>query len=67
MQPYIVPEDRDELVKLLLSAAPRPGIRVLASGRHVIMDIDVQGARDIRRAYPKAVSIFGRIGEYQTK
>lgn len=30
----------------------------LADGRDVVLDIDVQGARDIRRAYPKAVSIF---------
>jgi guanylate kinase len=30
----------------------------LAGGEDVVLDIDVQGARDIRRAYPKAVSIF---------
>jgi guanylate kinase len=30
----------------------------LARGEDVVLDIDVQGARDIRRAYPKAVSIF---------
>jgi guanylate kinase len=30
----------------------------LASGEDVILDIDVQGARDIRRAYPEAVTIF---------
>jgi len=30
----------------------------LAAGEDVVLDIDVQGARDIRRAYAKAVSIF---------
>lgn len=30
----------------------------LAAGQDVILDIDVQGARDIRRAAPDAVSIF---------
>lgn len=33
-------------------------LRRLARGKDVVLDIDVQGARDIRRAYPKAVSIF---------
>lgn len=32
--------------------------RVLASGRHVIMDIDVQGARQFVEAYPQSVLIF---------
>lgn len=32
--------------------------RVLSSGRHVIMDIDVQGARQIRDSFANAVSIF---------
>lgn len=30
----------------------------LVRGEDVVLDIDVQGARDIRRGYPKAVSIF---------
>ena len=30
----------------------------LAAGEDVILDIDVQGARDVRRAYPDAVMIF---------
>lgn len=30
----------------------------LAAGEDVILDIDVQGARDIRRVYPEAVAIF---------
>jgi guanylate kinase len=30
----------------------------LAAGEDVILDIDVQGARDIRAAYPEAVTIF---------
>jgi guanylate kinase len=32
--------------------------RVLDSGRHVILDIDVQGAEQIARAYPDAVLVF---------
>lgn len=30
----------------------------LAAGEDVILDIDVQGARDVRRAYPEAVAVF---------
>jgi guanylate kinase len=30
----------------------------LAAGEDVILDIDVQGARDVRRVYPDAVSVF---------
>ena len=32
--------------------------RVLAGGRHVIMDIDVQGARQILGVYPESVLVF---------
>lgn len=32
--------------------------RILSSGRHVIMDIDVQGARQMRAAFPESVTIF---------
>jgi guanylate kinase len=32
--------------------------RVLQSGKHVILDIDVQGARQIKRAFPEAVTVF---------
>jgi guanylate kinase len=32
--------------------------RILGQGKHVIMDIDVQGARQIRRAFPTAVTVF---------
>lgn len=32
--------------------------RVRAQGRHVVMDIDVQGAEQLRRAFPAAVLIF---------
>ena len=32
--------------------------RVLGSGRHVIMDIDVQGAQQFVKAFPRAVLIF---------
>ncbi|MDQ2980527.1 MAG: guanylate kinase [Acidobacteriota bacterium] len=30
----------------------------LAAGEDVVLDIDVQGARDVRRAYPDAIMIF---------
>jgi len=30
----------------------------LAAGEDVVLDIDVQGARDVRRVYPESVSIF---------
>jgi guanylate kinase len=32
--------------------------RVLTSGRHVVMDIDVQGARQLRAAFPGSVTVF---------
>ncbi|HUF25903.1 MAG TPA: guanylate kinase [Gemmatimonadaceae bacterium] len=32
--------------------------RVLGSGRHVVMDIDVQGADQFVRAFPESVTIF---------
>jgi guanylate kinase len=32
--------------------------RVLQSHRHVVMDIDVQGARQFVQAYPEAVTVF---------
>jgi guanylate kinase len=32
--------------------------RVLDAGQHVVMDIDVQGARQIRRAFPASVTVF---------
>ena len=32
--------------------------RVLADGKHVIMDIDVQGAAQLARTYPQAVLVF---------
>ena len=32
--------------------------RVLAAGRHVLMDIDIQGARQFMRAFPASVGIF---------
>jgi guanylate kinase len=32
--------------------------RVLASGRHVVMDIDVQGALQFKAAFPAAVTVF---------
>jgi guanylate kinase len=31
---------------------------VLSAGRHVVMDIDVQGARQFSAAYPEAVRVF---------
>ena len=32
--------------------------RVVADGKHVVMDIDVQGARQFVRAFPNSVTIF---------
>jgi len=32
--------------------------RVLGEGRHVVMDIDVQGATQLRSAFPQAVTVF---------
>ena len=32
--------------------------RVMAGGRHVVMDVDVQGAVQFQRAFPQAVTIF---------
>jgi guanylate kinase len=32
--------------------------RVLASGRHVLMDIDVQGAAQFKRVFPRSVLVF---------
>ena len=32
--------------------------RVLGNGQHVIMDIDVQGASQLRRVYPSSVTVF---------
>ncbi len=32
--------------------------RVLETGKHVLMDIDVQGAMQFRRAFPQSVSVF---------
>lgn len=32
--------------------------RVFASGRHVVMDIDIQGARQFVAAYPESVLVF---------
>ncbi len=32
--------------------------RVLGSGKHVVMDIDIQGARQLASAFPQAVLIF---------
>jgi guanylate kinase len=32
--------------------------RVLSGGQHVVMDIDVQGAVQLRNAFPRAVTVF---------
>jgi guanylate kinase len=36
----------------------KPLERNMRSGRDILLDIDVQGARKIKKAYPQAVSIF---------
>ena len=33
-------------------------LRILASGKHVLMDIDVQGAMQFTRVFPQAVTVF---------
>lgn len=33
-------------------------LRVLGEGKHVVMDIDVQGARQFMRVYPESVLVF---------
>ena len=33
-------------------------LRVLGTGKHVLMDIDVQGAVQFMRVFPQAVTIF---------
>lgn len=39
--------------------SPRaPVVRAVSEGRSMVLDIDVQGARQVRTAYPEAVSIF---------
>jgi len=58
--------DRGEFLESAEYAGERYGTlksevdRVLAAGRHVVLDIEVQGARAVRRAYPppRSVSIF---------
>jgi guanylate kinase len=36
----------------------RPLDRAINSGRDILLDVDVQGARSIKKAYPAAVSVF---------
>jgi len=36
----------------------RPLDRAINSGHDILLDVDVQGARNIKKAYPKAVSVF---------
>ena len=36
----------------------KPLERCVRTGRDILLDIDVQGARQIKKAYPDAVSIF---------
>jgi len=33
-------------------------VGVLSSGKHVVMDIDVQGSRQLKQAFPEAVGVF---------
>ncbi|HEX2721690.1 MAG TPA: guanylate kinase [Gemmatimonadaceae bacterium] len=42
----------------LYGTLKREVARVLESGRHVVMDIDVQGARQLRDVYPDSVLVF---------
>ena len=36
----------------------RPLVRAVKAGQDIFLDIDVQGARKIKRAYPEAVAVF---------
>lgn len=36
----------------------RPVLAALAEGRSIVLDIDVQGARQVRSAFPQAISLF---------
>jgi len=36
----------------------RPLDRVIKAGGDILLDVDVQGARSIKKAYPKAVAVF---------
>lgn len=42
----------------LYGTLKREAARLLASGRHVVLDIEVQGARQVRRAYPRPTSVI---------
>lgn len=61
---FLAARDRDELAESAevhghLYGTPRSEVkRVLEGGRHVIMDIDVQGAAQFARAFPDSVLVF---------
>jgi guanylate kinase len=47
-----------EVHGFLYGTPRKPLDRHLSAGRDVLLDIDVQGARKIKRLYPEAVSVF---------
>ena len=61
---FLVARDRGEFAEWaevhgrLYGTLKREMDRVMSTGRHVLMDIDVQGAAQLRTAYPDAVQVF---------
>jgi guanylate kinase len=48
-----------------LYGTPKPFIQQsLARGRDVILDLDIQGARSMRRLFPKAVTVFITVPDF---
>ncbi|HVQ77807.1 MAG TPA: guanylate kinase [Candidatus Binatia bacterium] len=61
---FVAMRDRDELAEWAqvhgnLYGTPAPPLEAaLARGEDVLLDIDTQGARQLRKRYPEAVSVF---------
>ena len=61
---FVAMRDRREFAEwaevhgFLYGTPRKPLDRCLSSGQDILLDIDVQGARKIKRAYPDAVSVF---------
>jgi guanylate kinase len=61
---FVAKRDRGEFAEFaevhgkLYGTLRREVERVLARGQHVIMDIDVQGAEQFRRAFPESLLVF---------
>lgn len=61
---FLAMRDRDELAEWaqvhgnLYGTPARPLEEALARGEDVLLDIDTQGARQLRKRYPEAVTVF---------